>query len=79
MDHPVSRAFSTHPFIGTGAGNCYIGFAKSRLWSEHDQPSMLVIYDFGITSDTLIPTTVDIKIPKDGNITAVALKKMDLY
>jgi hypothetical protein len=43
-----------------------------RLWSEYDQPSMLVIYDFDLTSDTTLPAKVDIRIPADANITAVA-------
>ncbi len=43
-----------------------------KLWSEHDQPSMLVIYDFKVTDDTNLPTTIDIRIPREGNITAVA-------
>lgn len=45
---------------------------KVLLWSEHDQPSMLVIYDFTLTEDTQIPTTMDLRFPKDANVTAVA-------
>lgn len=46
-----------------------------RLWSEYDQPSMLVIYDFEVTAGTPLPATVDIRIPRDANLTAVALIK----
>jgi len=46
---------------------------KVRLWSEYDQPSMLVIYDFEVTADTALSARVDIRIPKDANLTAVAL------
>lgn len=42
------------------------------LWSEYDQPSMLVIYNFTLTDDTQVPTTMDIRFPRDANITAVA-------
>jgi hypothetical protein len=42
------------------------------LWSEHDQPSMLVIYNFTLTDDTQVPTSMDLRFPKDANITAVA-------
>ncbi len=45
---------------------------KIMLWSEYDQPSMLVIYNFSLTEDTQIPTTMDLRFPKDANITAVA-------
>jgi len=43
-----------------------------QLWSEHDQPSMLVIYSFQVTDDTTVPTYVDVRVPRAGNITAVA-------
>jgi hypothetical protein len=43
-----------------------------RLWSEYDQPSMLVIVDFAVATDTPLPTKVDLRVPQSGNITAVA-------
>jgi hypothetical protein len=43
-----------------------------RLWSEYDQPSMLVILDFTVPSDMALPATVGLRIPQDTNITAVA-------
>jgi hypothetical protein len=43
-----------------------------QLWSEFDQPSMLVIHIFEVTDDTQVPTTLDIPIPSEANITAVA-------
>jgi uncharacterized integral membrane protein len=45
-----------------------------QLWAEHDQPSMLVIYTFEVTDDTPVPTSIDIRLPSDGNITAVAFE-----
>ncbi|HKJ39980.1 MAG TPA: zinc ribbon domain-containing protein [Anaerolineales bacterium] len=45
-----------------------------QLWAEHDQPSMLVIYTFEVSDDTQIPTSIDIRVPADGNITAVAFE-----
>ena len=51
-----------------------------RLWSEYDQPSMLVIVDFAVTTDTPLPTKVDLRVPQRGNITAVAyLNANELY
>lgn len=43
-----------------------------RLWSEYDQPSMLVILDFELSDDTQVPSSVKISIPGDANLTAVA-------
>lgn len=42
------------------------------LWSEYDQPSMLVIYKFTVTEDTTVPANVTLRFPADANITAVA-------
>lgn len=63
------------PLSVQAQGTATLDSLKVRLWSEHDQPSMLVIYDFSVTSDTLVPTTVDIRIPKSGNITAMAYEE----
>ena len=46
-----------------------------QLWSEYDQPSMLVIYSFEISDDIQIPTSIDIRVPSEGNITAVAFSQ----
>jgi hypothetical protein len=46
-----------------------------QLWSEYDQPSMLVIYTFEVTDNTQIPASIDIRVPRSGNITAVAFDK----
>jgi hypothetical protein len=43
-----------------------------QLWSEFDQPSMLVILDFEVTDDTQVPGSIDVAIPSGANITAVA-------
>jgi hypothetical protein len=50
-----------------------------RLWSEYDQPSMLVIYDFDLTADTTLPAKVDLRIPAAANITAVAFLEGSEY
>lgn len=54
------------------AGTVKIETLNVMLWSEHDQPSMLVIYNFTLTDDTQVPSSMDIRFPKDANITAVA-------
>jgi hypothetical protein len=42
------------------------------LWSEHDQPSMLVIHEFTLDPGTPLPAKVTVRFPKDANLTAVA-------
>ncbi len=43
-----------------------------ELWSEYDQPSMLVIHEFIVDESTPLPAEVTVRFPKDGNLTAVA-------
>ena len=42
------------------------------LWSEYDQPSMLVIHEFLLDERTPLPAKVTIRFPEDGNLIAAA-------
>jgi hypothetical protein len=42
------------------------------LWSEYDQPSMLVIHEFLLDESTTLPVKVKIRFPEDGNLIAAA-------
>jgi hypothetical protein len=44
------------------------------LWSEYDQPSMLVIHEFLLDESTPLPAKVTIRFPIDGNLIAAAYK-----
>lgn len=48
-----------------------------ELWSEYDQPSMLVIYQFLVSQETPLPAEVKLRFPKDGNLVAVAVESDD--
>lgn len=48
-----------------------------ELWSEYDQPSMLVINQFVVSQDTPLPASVTLRFPKDGNLVAVATENND--
>ena len=43
-----------------------------QLWPEFDQPSMLVIYDFTLAEGTSLPINLNLRIPTDANLIAVA-------
>ena len=43
-----------------------------KLWPEYDQPSMLVIYDFQVRQDAPLPLRMNIRLPQDASIHAVA-------
>ena len=43
------------------------------LWSEYDQPSVLVLDEFVVAKNTPLPAKVTIRFPKEGNLIAVAV------
>jgi hypothetical protein len=45
-----------------------------ELWSEFDEPGMLVIYEFIPSQETSLPADVTLRFPKDGNLVAVAVE-----
>jgi len=67
-----SALFIFIPLSVKAQGTVALDSLKVRLWSEYDQSSMLVIYEFNVTQDTVVPVKMNIKIPKEGNIIAVA-------
>ncbi len=48
-----------------------------ELWSEYDQPTMLVINQFVVSQDTPLPASVTLRFPKEGNLSAVAVENND--
>jgi hypothetical protein len=48
-----------------------------ELWSEYDQPTMLVINEFVVSQETPLPTSVTLRFPKDGNLVHVAVENSD--
>jgi hypothetical protein len=46
-----------------------------ELWSEYDQPSVLVISEFVLSKDTPVPAIVTLRFPKDANLMAVAISQ----
>lgn len=50
---------------------------KIELWSEYDQPSMLVINEFVVSQSTSLPASVTLRFPKEGNLVHVAEQKND--
>ncbi|HXF85624.1 MAG TPA: zinc ribbon domain-containing protein [Anaerolineales bacterium] len=67
--------FLVFPAMVHAQGNITLESVKVRLWSEYDQPSMLVIYDFKVAEGTTLPTTLDLRIPNEGNLIAVAYEE----
>lgn len=43
-----------------------------QLWPEYDHPSMLVITDFEVPAESILPVKLTFRVPKDANLVAVA-------
>jgi len=60
------------PSTANAQGRTKLKSIHIQLWSEYDQPSMLVIHEFAVAESTALPVQVKVRFPKDGNLTAVA-------
>jgi hypothetical protein len=55
-------------------GGTKLASISVELWSEYDQPSMLVINQFVVSQNTSLPAVVKLRFPKEGNLIAVAVE-----
>jgi hypothetical protein len=53
-------------------GGVRLEFLNVELWSEYDQPSMLVINEFAVAPNTTLPVEVKWRFPQAANLVAVA-------
>lgn len=61
------------PLPGARAqGGVRLEFLNVELWSEYDQPSMLVINEFAVAPNTTLPVEVKWRFPEAANLVAVA-------
>ena len=65
-------AFLVFPISASAQSDAALSFVTVQLWPEYDDPSMLVIVDFQVATDTGLPVTLNFRIPKDANLIAVA-------
>jgi hypothetical protein len=62
------------PSTAGAQGGTKLDSMNIKLWSEFDQPSMLVINEFVVSQDTPLPATVTLRFPRDANLVAVAVR-----
>jgi len=62
------------PSAAGAQGGTKLESINIEFWSEYDQPSMLVITEFGVSQDTPLPAKVTMRFPKEGNLIAVAVE-----
>jgi hypothetical protein len=61
-----------YPVLASAQTEIHLSKLKVQLCPEFDQPSMLVLYDFEVTAATPLPARVTFRIPRAGNLIAVA-------
>lgn len=52
--------------------NVTIGEMTVQLWPEYDHPDMLVMYSFTLAADSVLPAEVQVRIPANADLNAVA-------
>ena len=62
------------PSFASAQSNVTLSNVAVQLWPEYDQPSMLVIIDFQVSSTTSLPVDLPFRIPQDANLIAVAIQ-----
>lgn len=65
----------TLPSTASAQAGTKLDSINIELWSEYDQPSMLVIYQFVVSQETTLPTDVTLRFPREGNLVAVAAEE----
>ena len=65
--------FMVFPSSVNAQGGTRLESMNIELWSEYDQPSMLVIHEFVVDESTTLPAEITLRFPKNANLIAVAL------
>ncbi len=60
------------PTLASAQADVTLSNVSVQLWPEYDQPSMLVIVDFQVAADTVLPVDLVFRLPQDANLIAVA-------
>lgn len=66
------------PSPARAQGAIRLEFLSIELWSEYDQPSMLVINEFALSPDTTLPVDIKWRFPNEANLVAVAVAENGL-
>jgi hypothetical protein len=64
---------SLMPVGAQAQANARFSAVTVDVWPEYDQPSVLVIYHYSLAEDVTLPASLDLRIPAQANINAVAV------
>ena len=67
----------TLPFNVRAASDVELENLTVQLWPDYDRLSVLVIYDFLLGADTVLPMTARFEVPPDAEVVAVAKNSND--
>jgi len=62
------------PTLAGAQGETRLEEINVELWSEYDEPSMLVVFELIVSQDIPLPADILLRFPKDGNLVAVAVE-----
>ena len=60
------------PSIAQAQSDVKIGEMTVQLWPEYDHPDMLVMYSFTLSTESTLPAEVQMRIPANADLNAVA-------
>lgn len=66
------------PSAAKAQGGVKLQFLSVELWSEFDQPSVLVINEFAVSPENPLPVELKWRLPNEGNLVAVAYESEGL-
>jgi hypothetical protein len=69
---PLLLALLIIPVTANAQAGVALDTLTVQLWPEFDQPAMLVIYDFTLAEGTSLPLNINLRIPAEANLSAVA-------
>ena len=65
--------FGMLPVVAQAQNNINFSSVVVEIWPEFDQPSVLVIYHYKLGADVTLPATLDLRVPIQASVNAVAL------
>jgi len=60
-------------FPAQAQGEVRLSSVSVEIWPEYDQPAVLVIHHISLSPDTTLPATLDLRVPAQAEVFAVAI------
>jgi hypothetical protein len=60
-------------FPAQAQSEVHLSLVSVNIWPEYDQPAVLVIFHISLSPDTILPTTLNLRVPAQAEVYAVAI------